>query len=144
MRRSTSLCRPIATSTTPREINRWTLKAAAKLAATAPIRIRTFGRWCEMRQRAFADLRHTECMFTKQDPASLSSPQPGDVLVSHASAVREHDISIVPNAPHAMSPTHDEAVVDARSEADTRGVDAWVTEDKTHVVKIAAHRTPAE
>ena len=64
----------------------------------------------------------------------------GDVLVSHPTAVREHEISVIPNPPHAMSPTHDEAVSDGRSEADALGVDAWLTEDHTHVVKIASHR----
>jgi len=49
---------------------------------------------------------------------------------------------VIPNAPHATSPTHDEAVTEGRSEADVLGVDAWLTEDHTHVVKIAAHRTP--
>jgi hypothetical protein len=29
-----------------------------------------------------------------------------------------------------------------RSEADAKGVDAWLTEDQTHVVKIASHRAP--
>ena len=81
-------------------------------------------------------------MSTEKDSGSLGSAQSGDVLVSHPTAVREHEISIVPNAPHAMSPTHDAAVSDARAEADARGVDAWLTEDQTHVVKIAAHRTP--
>ena len=70
------------------------------------------------------------------------SVQPGDVLISHPTAVREHEISIVPNAPHAISPTHDAAVSDACSEADAMGVDAWLTEDQTHVVKIASHRSP--
>jgi hypothetical protein len=81
-------------------------------------------------------------MSSKKDPASLASVQSGDVLVSHPTAVREHEISIVPNAPHATSPTHDAAVSDGRSEADALGVDAWLTEDQTHVVKIASHRTP--
>ena len=81
-------------------------------------------------------------MSSKNDPASLASVQSGDVLVSHPTAVREHEISIVPNAPHATSPTHDVAVSDGRSEADALGVDAWLTEDQTHVVKIASHRTP--
>ena len=81
-------------------------------------------------------------MSIKKDPASLASVQSGDVLVSHPTAVREHEISIVPNAPHATSPTHDAAVSDGRSEADALGVDAWLTEDQTHVVKIASHRTP--
>lgn len=68
--------------------------------------------------------------------------RPGDVLVSHPTAVREHEISVIPNAPHAMSPTHDAAVSDGRSGADAMGVDAWLTEDQTHVVKIASNRTP--
>ena len=70
--------------------------------------------------------------------------KPGDVLVSHATAVREHQISVVPNAPHAISPTHDAAVSDGRSEAEAMGVDAWLTDDHTHVMKIAANRAPDE
>jgi hypothetical protein len=73
-------------------------------------------------------------------PASLASLQAGDVLVTHPTAVREHEISIVPNAPHKTSPTHEGAVVDGRSEAQALGVDAWLTEDHTHVVKIASNR----
>ena len=73
-------------------------------------------------------------------PDSLSKMKAGDVLVSHPTAVREHEISVIPHAPHAMSPTHDEAVHDGRSEADVLRVDAWLTEDHTHVVKIASHR----
>jgi len=64
----------------------------------------------------------------------------GDVLVSHSTAVREHEIRVIPEAPHAVSPTHDEAVNAGRSEADALGVDAWLTEDQTHVVKNASHR----
>jgi hypothetical protein len=75
-------------------------------------------------------------------PQSLSDVKPGDVLVSHSTAVREHEISVIPNAPHATSPTHDAAVSDGSSEADAMRVDAWLTEDKTHVVKIASHRVP--
>ena len=70
--------------------------------------------------------------------------KPGDVLVSHSTAVREHEISVIPDAAHATSPTHDAAVSDGRSEADAMGVDAWLTEDHTHVVKIAANRPPAK
>ena len=80
-------------------------------------------------------------MLNEKNPKSLSDVQVGDVLVSHPTAVREHEISIVPNAPHALSPTHNAAVNDGRSEADATGVDAWVTEDQTHVVKIASNRT---
>ena len=66
----------------------------------------------------------------------------GDVLVSHSSAVREHDISVIPNAPHATSATHDAAVSAGCSEADAMCVDAWLTEGKTHVVKIPSGRVP--
>jgi len=84
---------------------------------------------------------HTDGVSDK-NPESLSKMKAGDVLVSHPTAVREHEISVLPNAPHATSPTHDEAVSDGRSEADALGVDAWLTEDHTHVVKIASHRAP--
>jgi hypothetical protein len=84
----------------------------------------------------------TEGDVELKQPGSLASVPSGDVLVSHPTAVREHEISIVPNPPHAMSPTHDAAVSDGRSEAKALGVDAWLTEDQTHVVKIASHRTP--
>ena len=86
----------------------------------------------------------TEFVSKEENPGSLSNVRSGDVLVSHRTAVREHEISIVPNAPHAISPTHDAAVSDGRSEADAIGVDAWLTEDQTHVVKIASNRTPAK
>jgi hypothetical protein len=86
---------------------------------------------------------HTEIM-SDMNPESLSNAKPGDVLVSHRTAVREHEISVIPNAPHAMSPTHDAAVSAGRSEADAMGVDAWLTEDHTHIVKIASHRVPGK
>jgi len=73
---------------------------------------------------------------------SLSNTKPGDVLVSHPTAVREHEISVIPDAPHAISPTHDAAVSNGCAAADALGVDAWLTEDHTHVVKIASHRPP--
>ena len=83
-------------------------------------------------------------MSTEKDSGLLGTMQSGDVLVSHSTAVQEHEISIVPNAPHVNSPTHDVAVRDARSEADAMGVDAWLTEDQTHVVKISSHRAPGK
>ena len=83
-------------------------------------------------------------MSSETKPQSLSNVKPGDVLVSHSTAVREHEISVIPHAAHATSPTHDAAVGDGRAEADARGVDAWLTEDHTHVVKIASNRAPEE
>jgi len=41
-----------------------------------------------------------------------------------------------------MPPAHDVAIRKERSEADAMGVDAWLTEDHTHVVKIASNRAP--
>jgi hypothetical protein len=79
---------------------------------------------------------------SNNNPESVSTMKAGDVLVSHPTAVREHEISVIPHAPHTTSPTHDEAVSDGRSEADVLGVDAWLTEDHTHVVKTASHRVP--
>jgi hypothetical protein len=79
---------------------------------------------------------------SNENPGSLSNMTVGDVLVSHSTAVREHEISVIPDAPHAMSLTHDAAVNDGRAEAKAMGVDAWLTEDHTHVVKIASHRVP--
>lgn len=70
----------------------------------------------------------------------MGSVQSGDVLVSHSTAVREHEISVVPHARYAVSPSHDLAVGDGRSHAEAMGVDAWLTEDHTHVVKIASYR----
>ena len=84
---------------------------------------------------------HTESV-SETNSKTLSNAKSGDVLVSHPTAVREHEISVIPNPPHAISPTHDAAVSDGRSEADARGVDAWLTEDQTHVVKIASNRAP--
>ena len=81
-------------------------------------------------------------MSNEKASESLASVQSGDVLVSHPTAVREHEISVIPDAPHAISPTHDAAVSNGCAAADALGVDAWLTEDHTHVVKIASHRTP--
>jgi len=84
----------------------------------------------------------TVVVSNETKPQSLSSVKPGDVLVSHSTAVREHEISVIPDAAHATSPTHDAAVSDGRAEAEAMGVDAWLTEDHTHVVKIASNRAP--
>jgi 3-hydroxyisobutyrate dehydrogenase-like beta-hydroxyacid dehydrogenase len=83
-------------------------------------------------------------MSTNEDSGALTGMQPGDVLVSHSTAVREYEISIVPHAAHAVFPSHDIAVSAGRAEADARGVDAWLTEDQTHVVRFASHRLKDE
>jgi hypothetical protein len=80
----------------------------------------------------------------EKNSGALSNMQVGDVLVTHPSAVREHDISIVPAAPHAQAATHREAIEHAAVEAEALAVDGWVTEDQIHVVKFAAHRPNGE
>ena len=97
---------------------------------------------CPQRNSANRQSSANWVVSNETKPQSLSNVKPGDVLVSHPTAVREHEISIIPNAPHAISPTHNAAVGDGRSEADARGTDAWLTEDQTHVVKIASNRAP--
>jgi hypothetical protein len=79
-----------------------------------------------------------------KDSGTLSNMQAGDVLVARPSAVLEHDISIVPDPPHATAPTHRDAVEQATQEATARAVDAWVTEDQIHVVKLATNRPDGE
>lgn len=74
------------------------------------------------------------------ESAEVSNMQEGDVLVAHSSAVREHDISIVPEKPHATVTTHHEAVVHATAKAQKLAVDAWLTEAQIHVIKLATHR----
>jgi hypothetical protein len=93
-----------------------------------------------MGQRAAGGAVRLRAMSSENQTASLATMQAGDVLVSHSTAVREHEISIVPNGCHSMSPTHAAALVDGRSAAEAMGVDAWLSEDQTHVVKIASHR----
>src|SRR3954468_10183818 len=74
---------------------------------------------------------HTNVVPNKTIPQSMSNVKSGDVLVSRPTATREHQISVMPHAPHATSPTHDAAVSDGCSQADSSGVDAWLTEDQT-------------
>jgi hypothetical protein len=68
------------------------------------------------------------------------TPRKGDVLVSNRKATLVHDLSIVPERPDLSCPNHDSAVGLAREMAKDRGVDAWLTEDQTHFMKIATFR----
>jgi hypothetical protein len=68
-------------------------------------------------------------------------PQAGDVLVSKATATVEHVVSIVSGHSEDVAlPTHEAAVAAARELAKKGHVDAWLTEDHTHYLKIASHR----
>ena len=67
-------------------------------------------------------------------------PQPGDILVSRSSGNVEHQVGVVPDPPQESCPTHDQAVQKACSLAEERNVDAWLTEDLTHFLRIATFR----
>ena len=67
-------------------------------------------------------------------------PQDGDVLVSNPTATVEHEICIVPRAPHITCANHDRAVADGLQLAEQLKVDAWLTEDHRHYLRIGMYR----
>lgn len=67
-------------------------------------------------------------------------PKDGDVLISNLTATVEHAVSIVPADPDIFCPNQDVAVTTGQDLAKERQVDAWLTEDHTHFVKIATCR----
>lgn len=67
-------------------------------------------------------------------------PKDGDVLISNPTATVEHVVSIVPDKPDICCPNQDAAVARGQDLAKDRQVDAWLTEDHTHFVKIASYR----
>jgi len=80
---------------------------------------------------------------TAQEVASMSGrllPRDGDVVVSKPTAKVEHEIAIVPASPHIVCATHDEAVARANQMARERHVDAWLTEDLRHFLRVASYR----
>jgi len=87
---------------------------------------------------------HTEFVSKQQDLGSLLNLETGDVLVQHPTALREHEINIVPDLPYTSSATHDAAVTDGHAEAAAMGVDAWPTEHQSHVVKMASNPMPGK
>jgi hypothetical protein len=67
-------------------------------------------------------------------------PQDGDVLVSNPTATVEHEICIVPRRPHITCANHNEAVAEGRQLAEQLQVDAWLTEDNRHFLRIGTYR----
>jgi hypothetical protein len=67
-------------------------------------------------------------------------PRDGDVLVTNPTATVAHEIAIVPEPPHITCATYDQAVAEAKRMAGERQVDAWLTEDLRHFLRIATHR----
>jgi len=67
-------------------------------------------------------------------------PQDGDVLVSNPTATVEHEICIVPRSPHITCANHDQAVAEGRQLAERLKVDAWLSEDNRHFLRIGTYR----
>lgn len=67
-------------------------------------------------------------------------PQDGDVLVSNPTATVEYEICILPRPPHITCANHDRAVAEGRQLAEELKVDAWLTEDHCHFMRIGMHR----
>jgi hypothetical protein len=80
-------------------------------------------------------LSHKEHLMT--DP---HLPQDGDVLVSNPTATVEHDICIVPHPPHLTCESLDRALAAGRELAEELKVDAWLSEDHRHVLRIGTYR----
>lgn len=70
-------------------------------------------------------------------PTWLSGPTSGDILVSKATARSDfYTISVVPNSSGLFADDYDDAVRMARTIANERGVDEWLTVDHTHFVHL--------
>lgn len=67
-------------------------------------------------------------------------PQDGDILVSNPTATVEHEIGIVPRRPHITCANYDQGVAEARQLAKELAVDAWLTEDNRHFLRIGQYR----
>jgi hypothetical protein len=75
------------------------------------------------------------------------TPRIGDVLVSSPTATLEYYVRVVPGPQERICPNHSAAVALARELAKERRVDAWLSEDHIHFLRIASHReagTPRE
>ena len=67
-------------------------------------------------------------------------PCDGDVLVSHPMARIECEVAVVPRPAHAMYERQDAALANATVLAQALGVDAWLTHDRRHFLRVASFR----
>ena len=67
-------------------------------------------------------------------------PRDGDVVISKLSARVEHQVSIAPTQLAFVCRTEASAIADGVQLARERQVDAWLTRDHRHYVKIESHR----
>jgi hypothetical protein len=69
------------------------------------------------------------------------APKPGDVVVSRHVGECEYDVAVVPSPPQIVCATHGQAVSRACLLARQLKVDAWLTDDHTHFLRLACHRS---
>jgi hypothetical protein len=69
-------------------------------------------------------------------------PEPGDLLVSRATATREFLVTIVPTSEIVLRGIANTAVTTGLDLAQQLGVDLWLTEDHVHFLRLATFRSP--
>ena len=67
-------------------------------------------------------------------------PEPGDLLVSRATATREFLVTIVPTPDVVLRGIANSAVTTGLDLAQQLGVDLWLTEDHIHFLRLATFR----
>lgn len=67
-------------------------------------------------------------------------PEPGDLLVSRATATRDYLVTIVPTSECVLRGIANSAVTAGLDLAQQLGVDLWLTEDHIHFLRLAAFR----
>jgi hypothetical protein len=67
-------------------------------------------------------------------------PQDGDVLASRSCATGQYNVAVVPERPHLTQKRRLLALEMARLLARDRAVDAWLTEDLIHFMRLARFR----
>jgi hypothetical protein len=71
------------------------------------------------------------------------TPEDGDVLISQPTARVAYEIAVVPDPPHIVGVNRDRAVAEGVRFAEQLEVDAWLTEDHCHFVRIGTYRRAA-
>lgn len=71
-------------------------------------------------------------------------PENGDILVSNPTATIAYDLTTVGETARVACANHAAAIAQAKELARLRRVDAWLTQDHTHFLRIAACRQPVD
>ena len=79
-------------------------------------------------------------MLSGTSDAIWQLPSDGDVLVARVSATQHYAVAVVPREPHLLRERRTRAIDCARALAHDRSVDAWITEDGTHFLRLATFR----